>query len=97
MCAFVAMPMQLRVKDLSELNSGGDHTLIGYGLVVGLQGTGDGSDATFTLQALANMLAEFGVTVDPAQMEVDNVAAIIATALLALVTVPQPGGASALA
>lgn len=82
LCAVVAMPMQLRVKDLAELNSGGDHTLIGYGLVVGLQGTGDGSDATFTVQALANMLAEFGVTVEPGQMEVDNVAAIIATAKL---------------
>ncbi len=80
--ASVTMPMELRVKDLAELNSGGAHKLIGYGLVVGLQGTGDGKDATFTIQALANMLSEFGVTVQPSQLEVENVAAVIATAEL---------------
>lgn len=70
------------MKDLAELNSGGAHKLIGYGLVVGLQGTGDGKDAIFTIQALSNMLSEFGMTVQPSQLEVENVAAVIATAEL---------------
>ncbi|MFP3904335.1 MAG: flagellar basal body P-ring protein FlgI, partial [Armatimonadota bacterium] len=76
------MPMEVRVKDLAELNTGGAHKLIGYGLVVGLQGTGDGKDAAFTIQALANMLSEFGVTVQSSQLDVENVAAVIATAEL---------------
>jgi len=74
--------LQLRVKDLAVVSDGGGHKLIGYGLVVGLQGTGDGKKAVFTVQALANMLEAFGLVVDPAQIEVDNVAAVIATAEL---------------
>jgi len=78
----VACCMSLRVKDLVRINTGGAHKLIGYGLVVGLQGTGDGKKATFTPQTLANMLEEFGVSVEPSLLEVDNVAAVIVTAEL---------------
>jgi len=74
--------VQLRVKDLASISDGGAHKLIGYGLVVGLQGTGDGKKALFTVQALANMLEEFGLTIDPGQLEVDNVAAVVVTAEL---------------
>jgi len=77
-----AAAVPLRVKDLATVSDGGSHKLIGYGLIVGLQGTGDGKKAVFTMQALANMLEQFGLTLDPAQLEVDNVAAVIATAEL---------------
>jgi flagellar P-ring protein FlgI len=74
--------VELRVKDLASLSDGGTHKLIGYGLIVGLQGTGDGKKAIFTMQALANMLEEFGLTIAPSQLEVDNVAAVMITAEL---------------
>ena len=80
--AFAAHAVTLRVKDLATLNDGGSHKLIGYGIVVGLQGTGDGKDAVFTIRSLANMLREFGVTVDAAELDVANVAAVICTAEL---------------
>ncbi len=74
--------LELRVKDLAQIDDGGSHKLIGYGLVVGLQGTGDGKKALFTIQSLANMLEEFGVSVEPDQLQVDNVAGVIVTAEL---------------
>ncbi len=85
--AAVVMParcgaVELRVKDLASLSNGGAHKLIGYGLIVGLQGTGDGKKAVFTVQALANMLEEFGLSIDPSQLQVDNVAAVMLTAEL---------------
>jgi len=82
LCAVSAAAVPLRVKDLAAISDGGSHKLIGYGLVVGLQGTGDGKKAVFTLQALANMLEQFGLTLDPGQLEVDNVAAVMVTAEL---------------
>ena len=68
-------------QDLVAIN-GGSHKLIGYGLVVGLQGTGDGKNAVFTIRSLANMLQQFGVSVEPSELEVANVAATIVTAEL---------------
>ena len=77
-----AAAVSLRVKDLVTINDGGTHKLIGYGLVVGLQGTGDGKKAVFTIRSLANMLQQFGVSVDAAEIDVANVAAVIVTAEL---------------
>jgi flagellar P-ring protein precursor FlgI len=54
--------------------------LVGYGLVVGLNGTGDSDDAKFTLQSMAAMLEKMGVTVNPADISVNNVAAVMVTA-----------------
>jgi flagellar P-ring protein precursor FlgI len=54
--------------------------LIGYGIVVGLAGTGDDQDAT--LRPIANMLMEFGITVDIDDIETDNAAAVMVTATL---------------
>jgi flagellar P-ring protein precursor FlgI len=53
--------------------------LVGYGLVVGLNGTGDSDDAIFTIQSFASMLERMGVTVKPEDIEVDNVAAVMVT------------------
>ena len=81
-----------RLKDLVSVGGVRTNQLIGYGLVVGLQGTGDGADISFTAQSLKSMLSKLGVSIDgplfdfdtagrPAtQLEVDNVAAVLVTA-----------------
>jgi len=53
-----------RVKDLASVAAGRSNQLIGYGLVVGLQGTGDGADVSFTAQSMKAMLAQMGVRID---------------------------------
>jgi flagellar P-ring protein FlgI len=53
---------------------------VGYGIVVGLNGTGDGAKAEFTLQSVAAMLRRLGVRVNPAAIKIKNVAAVIVTA-----------------
>ena len=69
-----------RVKDLVHVAQIGAHKVIGYGLVVGLEGTGDGRRVAFTGQAVANMLNEFGLTVRPEDLRLRNVAAVAVTA-----------------
>ena len=80
-----------RVKDLASVGGVRENQLIGYGLVVGLQGTGDGKDVSFTGQSLKSILSSLGVTTNPyddfdlAQsrgrpLELDNVAAVMVTA-----------------
>ena len=53
--------------------------LIGYGLVVGLQGTGDRRQTVFSTQSLSNLLQKMGVNVPPTALRVNNVAAVMAT------------------
>jgi flagellar P-ring protein precursor FlgI len=67
-----------RVKDLAELQGVRSNPLVGYGLVVGLDGTGDQTtQAPFTTQSLKSMLAQLGVTLPPAlTMQLKNVAAV---------------------
>ncbi len=81
-----------RLKDLVQIQGVRDNPLIGYGLVVGLDGTGDQTTQTpFTTQTLTNMLANLGISlnsgqangVNPAQnMQLKNVAAVMVTATL---------------
>jgi flagellar P-ring protein precursor FlgI len=71
-----------RVKDIARINTENEVDLIGYGLVIGLDGTGDGKGALFTMQSLANMMERLGLTVDPSQLKVKNVAAVMTTARL---------------
>lgn len=71
-----------RIKELAQLEGVRSNQLVGYGLVVGLNGTGDSDKTSFTIQSLVNMMERLGVTVNPAQVEVDNVAAVIVTAEL---------------
>ncbi|MFZ5586613.1 MAG: flagellar basal body P-ring protein FlgI [Thermodesulfobacteriota bacterium] len=68
-----------RIKDLATIQGVRGNQLIGYGLVVGLNGTGDKS-VTFTTQGLANMLTRMGVRVPAADIKVKNVAAVMVTA-----------------
>ena len=53
-----------RVKDLASVAAGRSNQLIGYGLVVGLQGTGDGAAVSFTTQSMRSMLSRLGVNID---------------------------------
>jgi flagellar P-ring protein precursor FlgI len=71
-----------RLKDIVEINGIRNNQLVGYGLVVGLDGTGDGKKATFTVQSMASMLEKMGVTVDQDDIQVKNVAAVMVTATL---------------
>lgn len=71
-----------RLKDLAEFAGVRDNVLVGYGLVVGLDGTGDQTtQAPFTGQSLTNMLSQLGVTIPPGtNMQLRNVAAVMVTA-----------------
>jgi flagellar P-ring protein precursor FlgI len=71
-----------RLKDITNLQGVRDNQLIGYGLVVGLSGTGDGGSNQMTIQSLATMLNNLGVGVDPRQVASRNVASVIVTAYL---------------
>jgi flagellar P-ring protein precursor FlgI len=73
-----------RVKDIASVGGVRTNQVVGYGLVVGLNGTGDQTtQAPFTTQSIANMLAKFGVTLSASvesQMQLKNVAAVSVTA-----------------
>jgi len=71
-----------RIKELAQLEGVRANQLVGYGLVVGLNGTGDSASTKFTVQSLVNMMERLGVTVDPDKVKVSNVAAVIVTAEL---------------
>lgn len=71
-----------RVKDISSIEGIRDNQLVGYGLVVGLQGTGDSQQTTFPTQTLAAMLLRMGVSVPAASIRVQNLAAVFVSATL---------------
>lgn len=82
LCA-VPLPVAAeRLKDLGFMRGVRDNELIGYGLVVGLRGTGDDFGATFTTQSVSTMLRRLGVQVDPKQLRLRNVAAVMVTTRL---------------
>ncbi|SYZ73586.1 Flagellar P-ring protein [Candidatus Zixiibacteriota bacterium] len=68
-----------RIKDITRLQSENEADLLGYGLIIGLDGTGDGKGTQFTTQSLANLMHRMGMTVDPEKLKVKNVAAVIVT------------------
>ena len=69
-----------RLKDMASVYGTRDNQLIGYGLVIGLNGSGDGDNTKFTVQTLVNMLERLGIHVTPNQVRVKNVAAVMVTA-----------------
>jgi len=72
-----------RIKDLANVEGVRDNMLVGYGLVVGLNGTGDSlRNSPFTLQSLQGMLERMGVNTRGANMQTKNVAAVMVTANL---------------
>jgi flagellar P-ring protein precursor FlgI len=80
-----------RIKELASVQGVRSNPLVGYGLVVGLDGTGDQTTQTpFTTQSLAAMLQQLGITVPPGtNMQLKNVAAVMVTAQLPAFA--QPG------
>ena len=72
----------MRVKDVASLVGVRATPLIGYGLVIGLNRTGDKRQTLFTNLSLANTLERFGVVVTPEMMKVENIAAVMVSAEL---------------
>jgi flagellar P-ring protein precursor FlgI len=94
-----------RIKDIANIHTAHEIDMIGYGLVIGLDGTGDGKGAPFTMQSLANMMERMGLTVSSDKLKIKNVAAVMVTAQLSShhrpgdridVTVSSVGDASSL-
>ncbi len=83
-CTFVAgrLCAETRIRDLVTIEGVRDNQLIGYGIVVGLAGTGDKRTTIFSTQSLANMLERMGVSVAPGAMRVQNMATVMVTATL---------------
>ena len=72
-----------RIKDIASLQSARDNQLIGYGLVVGLQGTGDSlRNSPFTEQSMRAMLQNLGISTQGGQARAKNIAAVMVTANL---------------
>ncbi len=72
----------VRIKDVAKVDGIRDNQIFGYGLVVGLNGTGDKDQTKFTTQSLVNMLERMGITVNKDDVKVKNVAAVMVTAKL---------------
>lgn len=77
-----------KIKDIADVSGAGSVQVIGYGLVVGLNQTGDNPLTTYTNQSVLNMLKRFGLTVESTNVRMRNVAAVMVTA-----TVPAFSGA----
>ncbi len=80
----------VRVKDLASVEGVRDNQLIGYGLVVGLNGTGDRQQTVFSTQSLSNLLRRMGVNVEPTGLRVNNIASVMVTGTLP--PFASPGG-----
>ncbi len=81
-CLISSVQAGPRLKDIAHIDVGGDLQLIGYGLVVGLDGSGDSKSSLFTMQSMANMLNRLGVTVPANKIKTKNAAAVMAVARL---------------
>lgn len=79
-----------RIKDIANFSGIRENEIVGYGIVVGLNGTGD-KDGTYIFQPFANMLTKMGITVNPADIKgkTKNIAAVMVTARLQ--TMVKPG------
>jgi flagellar P-ring protein precursor FlgI len=73
---------QVLLRDITTIAGVRDNPLIGYGIVVGLKGTGDTQQTLFTTQTLANIMQRMGVQTTPLTMQVKNVAVVFVTASL---------------
>lgn len=74
--------VDVRVKDIANFEGVRDNQLIGYGIIVGLEGTGDTTQNKFTFQSMSNMLDKMGLKLDPDAFQMRNTAAVAVTAVL---------------
>jgi flagellar P-ring protein precursor FlgI len=72
----------VKIRDIAKVEGIQENQLVGYGVIVGLNGTGDKDQTRFTVQTLARMLDEMGITIDQDTIKVKNVAAVTVTATL---------------
>ncbi|MBU2621908.1 MAG: flagellar basal body P-ring protein FlgI [Proteobacteria bacterium] len=79
---FPSVVLSARIKDLASIKGIRTNQLFGYGLVIGLNGSGDKGGTGFTIQALANMMEKMGIRVNPLDVKVNNVAAVMVNAEL---------------
>lgn len=86
LCLFTALPAgadaAIRLKELVSIEGVRDNQLMGYGLVVGLRGSGDTRQTVFSAQSLTNLLERMGLTVSPSAIQVKNTAAVMVTSTL---------------
>lgn len=80
--ALPAAAAPVRIKDLVDVQGVRENALFGYGLVVGLAGSGDSEQVFFTSQSISGMLGRMGIRVDPRDVRVRNTAAVMVTASL---------------
>ena len=83
--AAAAVPVNLyaaRLKDIADIEGVRGNQLFGFGIVIGLNGTGDGKSVEFTTKSLSNMLEKMGIKVRPEDVKVKNVASVMVTAAL---------------
>lgn len=80
--SFASTDRLVTLRDITDVEGVRDNQLVGYGLVVGLRGTGDRQQTYFTVQTLANAMKRMGVQISPGQVVVKNVAAVFITATL---------------
>jgi flagellar P-ring protein precursor FlgI len=74
--------LESRLKDIATIEGVRDNPLVGYGIVVGLKGTGDSQQTVFSMQTLANIMQRMGLQVSPTAIRANNVAAVFVTATL---------------
>src|ERR1051326_4012208 len=79
---FLTIPVNAasRIKDIGHFAGVRSNSLIGYGLVIGLNKTGDKRQTLFTQQTLLNMLERFGLTINNPSIRVENIAGVMVTA-----------------
>jgi flagellar P-ring protein FlgI len=84
LCLLASVPgFAERIKDLANIAGVRDNQLVGYGLVVGLDGTGDQTTSvTFTVQAIKSMLSQLGINLPAGNLQLKNVASVMVTASL---------------
>ncbi len=80
--AVAAEPVQIKIRDLATVEGVRENPLIGYGMIVGLAGTGDRRQTVFTTQTLASILQRMGAQIPASAARVNNVAAVFVTANL---------------
>ncbi|MDO5620885.1 MAG: flagellar basal body P-ring protein FlgI [Paracoccus sp. (in: a-proteobacteria)] len=83
MFSSIAFAVPVKIKDLANFSGVRGNDLLGYGIVTGLNGSGDSArSAPYTAERLSALLGQFGVAVEPTEMQPKNVAAVLVTAEL---------------
>lgn len=82
LCGGIALASDIRLKEIARFDGIRDNTLTGYGLVMGLAGTGDSPKSSAANQSLINSLSKFGVNISAQDIRSRNIAAVMVTATL---------------